>query len=484
MTKKIFLVFFFAFVIRLIALDQSLWLDEAVTAKVVMSYSYTEIINKFSPTDFHPPLYYLFMKAWTNVFGYSEVALRMPSVLFCLMSGYLIYLIGGIWAATFFLLNPLIIYYSQDARMYMMATFFIAVNFSFYLALSDERSPQGQKPIAMTTISSVCFILTILLSMLTFYGSIFYFGAVIIFTFFKKQFKLFALSVLSLVGSLVLLYPLLSVQMQYSGVVLTQVKNWRATLGTVTVKQLILFPLKFATGRISFEPKSLYFLIGGIWAAFLGLVIVKEIPRIASLPRNDTDTGQARMTLLFFTVIPITLGVIISFHTPLLQYFRFQFVIIFLSILLAVSTIKYPRLRTVIIIGSVIWSFVYLVNPSFHREDWKELSVNLLSENKPVYIVASSADPLTYYVPFLASRSLESLVSVSPQEDKIIIIPYTADIHGINYKKELTKYKYELLEQKNVHGIDYEIWKRSGTFYVKDSLRDSSTPLGMTFVIQ
>ena len=124
MNKKIFLVFFFAFLIRLIALNQSLWLDEAITANVVRNYGFMQIVSKFSFHDFHPPLYYLFMKLWTNVFGYSEIALRMPSVFFSLMTGYVVYLIGGIWAVLFFLFNPLIVYYSQEARMYMMATFF------------------------------------------------------------------------------------------------------------------------------------------------------------------------------------------------------------------------------------------------------------------------------------------------------------------------------------------------------------------------
>ena len=119
LNKKIFFIFFFAFLIRLIALNQSLWLDEAVTANVVKNFDFAQIISKFSPTDFHPPLYYLFMKLWTNFFGYSEIALRMPSVLFSLLTGYVIYLIGGIWSAAFFLFNPLIVYYSQEARMYM-----------------------------------------------------------------------------------------------------------------------------------------------------------------------------------------------------------------------------------------------------------------------------------------------------------------------------------------------------------------------------
>jgi len=131
----IYLVLFFGLILRLISLNQSLWLDEATTA-LVSQMSLTDFFTKFMPNDFHPPLYYLFMKLWTNFFGYSEIVLRMPSVLFSLATGYVVYLIGGAWAAVFFLFNPLIVYYSQEARMYMMGAFFVTLS---YFALWTGR---------------------------------------------------------------------------------------------------------------------------------------------------------------------------------------------------------------------------------------------------------------------------------------------------------------------------------------------------------
>src|SRR3989344_9240339 len=126
MHKKLIIILFLAFLVRLIALNQSLWLDEAVTANIVSNFSYSEILNKFSPFDFHPPLFYFVEKQWTNIFGYSEIALRFPSIIFSLLTGWIIYLIGrrlegwkvgrlegkniGLWAAALFLFNPLIIY--------------------------------------------------------------------------------------------------------------------------------------------------------------------------------------------------------------------------------------------------------------------------------------------------------------------------------------------------------------------------------------
>ncbi|PIV70851.1 glycosyl transferase family 39, partial [Candidatus Roizmanbacteria bacterium CG17_big_fil_post_rev_8_21_14_2_50_39_7] len=53
------IILIFAFFLRLINLDQSLWLDETIVVKVVQTIPFHLIPFQFSPGDFHPPLYYL-----------------------------------------------------------------------------------------------------------------------------------------------------------------------------------------------------------------------------------------------------------------------------------------------------------------------------------------------------------------------------------------------------------------------------------------
>ena len=66
----IILVLFFSLLLRLISLNQSLWLDEATTALVSQLPVY-DFFSKFMPADFHPPLYYLVIHYWTLLFGTS-----------------------------------------------------------------------------------------------------------------------------------------------------------------------------------------------------------------------------------------------------------------------------------------------------------------------------------------------------------------------------------------------------------------------------
>lgn len=422
--KGLFFVLLVAFFIRLIALNQSLWLDEAVTAKVVMSYDYSEIINKFSPTDFHPPLYYLFMKAWTNIFGYSEIALRMPSVLFCLMSGYFIYLISGIWAATFFLLNPLVIYYSQDARMYMMATFFLTAGTYLFLKYKKYKP---KEIFLMSLFFSLAF--------LTFYGSIFFIATIFLYFLYKKQYKIFFVSGLLFLTSFLLIGPLLLGQFANSKIALSGVANWSATLGKANIKNLLLIPIKFSIGRISFYPKLAYWIISGIWTIW----VFKKI----------LIGGLKDKKLLYLFVFPLTLGFLISFFVPMLQYFRFIYLIPVMCLLLSRSSQR----GWILTIGFLIFTLTYLLNPAFHREDWKGL-VKDLPKNKPVYMIMSSSDPVRYYSKNINIKD----ISGKPIEKDITVIPFSFGVHGLDYKSLLGKQGYQLKKEKSFREVTYEQW--------------------------
>lgn len=452
MKNKLLFIFLFAFFIRLFALNQSLWLDEATTARVVKEYGFTQIINEFSIKDFHPPFYYLFMKGWTNVFGYSEIALRMPSVLFSLATGYVVYFIGGIWASIFFLFNPLIVYYSQEARMYMMATFFLTTALYFFIS----NLPPSSR-LRWASKNQILFLIFSALAILTFYGSIFLIGSMVLYYLFSKRFKYFILNTLYLILLLFLLSPLLYQQLINAKISLASVANWSYVLGKTNLKNLLLIPVKFSIGRIDFYPKWAYYLIAGGWTIF----VIKQI-----LNLNDKIQFKSKIQitkiLLFLLICPSIFGFLISFVTPLLQYFRFIYLIPIMAILLSFSLsikadIQPPGLTRLVLMGGyLVFSFVYLLMPRFHREDWKSL-VKSLQKDKPVYMISSSSDPVKYYNSKLIINELASL-RVNELTKQIIIIPYTADIHGVDYRNNLIINKYKLTEKKSFRGLELERW--------------------------
>ncbi|MBI4004883.1 glycosyltransferase family 39 protein [Candidatus Roizmanbacteria bacterium] len=442
MTKKLIIIFFLAFLVRLISLNQSLWLDEGTTARVVSQYNFSEIISQFSRYDFHPPLYYFVMKLWTNVFGYSEIALRFPSILFSLLAGWFVYLIGkkiknheaGFWAAAFFLFNPLIVYYSQEARMYMMVTFFITVLLYCSIALLLNKKTR--------TLTMAVANLSIFLSLYTFYGSIFFIAALFLLLLFQKRFRLLFLLLPGTILVLVILTPLLLLQLENAKQTLQVVANWSAVLGTVTMKNLLLIPMKFSTGRISFEPKLLFYAISLLWTIIVFFFVARGSRKYRSL--------------LVLLILPVILGLVFSFFSPLLQYFRFLYLIPLFSLLLAFGT-KDVWQRYLLLGGFLTFSFAYLLIPQFHREDWKELT-RILSKNSEVYMIPSVSDPLRYYHNDVVVKDIHQLDS---DKKTIVVFPYTVEIYGYDYRSELTKRNFFLKKTSTSRGVFFEEWQRN-----------------------
>lgn len=487
-----FFVLFFAFFIRLINLNQSLWLDEAVVAKVVQTIPLFRIPFEFSPGDFHPPLYYLFMSVWSTIFGTSEIALRMPSVIFSLIAGWYVYKIGeliknktvGLWSAAFFLFNPLIVYYSQEARMYMMVVMLLSVALFYFIQLikgAESRKLKVKSLIFFNVFSGLAFS--------TFYGSIFFIFTLIIAALFvipvttgiqkNAWIPAFARMTMLMVGlalSGVFLYPLFIKQIQTAQFGLQDVTNWNLVLGKAELKNLAMVFIKFTSGRLSWFPKWSYYLVAGSWSLIIGAIL------LMSMNRNKV--------LAFLFTFPLTIGLIISFWFPMMQYFRFLYLIVPMSILLACSVIPVKTgiqkkawipvfagmterlqkailkfqgvthgvVNVAIILCFCIFTFVYLLLPQFHREDWKT-AVKAINPVHPVYMILPSSDPVSYYRKDLTLFELRDISTISLPET-VQVIPYVSEIYGFNYVLELEKKGCIKESDSTYRGpVILEVWK-------------------------
>ncbi len=90
MTRKelvfIITIILLALALRLINLDQSLWLDEAVNVVDAKKTTFGRFLTEYPLGDFHPPLYFAFLWVLVRVFGDSELVVRMPSVIFGILN--------------------------------------------------------------------------------------------------------------------------------------------------------------------------------------------------------------------------------------------------------------------------------------------------------------------------------------------------------------------------------------------------------------
>jgi len=403
--------------LRLIAINQSLWLDEAVSINAVRNFAWTDFIGGFSIYDFHPPLYYLMLKAWGELFGFGVITMRLPSVIFGVVTVGIIAKINK-KAGWLTAVNPLLTYYSQEARMYSLTVMCLTAVFYYFEKINKKNN---QKNILFYNLFSV-------LAILSFYGSVFFLAGLGFYWLFKKKYKLVMVTNAGALLAIAGLGPLLREQLKNSQTALLEVKNWTLVLGKVTLKNLLLIPIKFGVGRISFYPKKLYWLLAGIWTMILGLSLKKD------------------KKLWFLLLAPIALALIVSIKAPMIQYFRFLYLVPIFCLLLS------PK--KIVIGGFLIWSLAYLLIPKFHREDWQGLARETGDE---VWMVATVADPIRYYRPEVRVRDLKTEMA---EAEKIEVIPYAVEVHGLDYEKELRTWGYERVAEKSFREMKQEWWEK------------------------
>jgi len=124
--------------------QQSFWLDEAYTLRLVRM-PVGGMLHQIPISESTPPLYYLLAWFWTRAFGYSAGGIRSLSALAGILTVPVVYwlalrladrraaLIAGILVA----LSPLLIWYSQEARAYALATLLSTVSLLCFVAFLD-----------------------------------------------------------------------------------------------------------------------------------------------------------------------------------------------------------------------------------------------------------------------------------------------------------------------------------------------------------
>lgn len=137
--KRLFPLFILIFILLLATFlrfhlleSQSFWHDEGNSAR--LSERTITLIIEGTASDIHPPLYYLLLRVWREFVGSSEFAFRSFSAFLGVAIVAFIFtlgrqLLGTVWqyaaiaGALLAAINPALIYYSQEARMYEMLAF-------------------------------------------------------------------------------------------------------------------------------------------------------------------------------------------------------------------------------------------------------------------------------------------------------------------------------------------------------------------------
>src|SRR6478672_11495731 len=106
---------------------QSYWNDEAVTA-TLLHQGFFDMVRALPASESTPPLYYVLAWLWAQVFGLGEAGLRSFSALAGTLTIPAAAWLGmravsrraGLATAALVAVNPLLWWYSQEARSYAL----------------------------------------------------------------------------------------------------------------------------------------------------------------------------------------------------------------------------------------------------------------------------------------------------------------------------------------------------------------------------
>jgi mannosyltransferase len=154
-----------ASVLRFATIDvQSYWFDESLTAHL-LRLPFGDMLRETVDRELTPPLYYLIAWPWAHVVGSGEPALRSLSALFGIATVPVAWLAArrlaspraGLVVAALVAFNPLLVWYSQEARPYALWTLLGALSILLWGRAQDERSGRA---LALWTVTAVLALAT------------------------------------------------------------------------------------------------------------------------------------------------------------------------------------------------------------------------------------------------------------------------------------------------------------------------------------
>lgn len=462
----IWVILLLAFILRLVGINQSLWLDEAINVVAAKNLDFLSFVTKYPIGDYHPPGYFAILWVWSHLFGFSEMAVRFPSVLLGVGTVFFTYLLGkevfsrkvALLAALFLAVASLHVYYSQEARMYSLSAFSVSVLTYFLIQLL-----KGKKWSILGYAASTVLVLY------SDYVTYLIFPAHLVFltlgkhNIWKKWFLALSLSGVSFLPWLTVLPLQIAEGIKGSA----DLPEWKQVAGGAGLKDLSLVWVKMLIGRISFENKFLYGGVISFLSVLWGIGVIKGIRKVRGV--------------WVLVLVPLILSWGISFFIPMLSYFRMLYILPAFYLLAAAGISYLPKnigrlLVLILVSANLVFLSIYYTNPKFQREDWRGAAkfFNNLSVTEPVILFENNhvPFPFVYYAiemdnSFAGLKRIQakSMEDVGNLED---ILKGKNEIYLFEYLVEITDPE-RLLEKKikQMEFIEKNIYDFQGVGFIR-----------------
>ncbi len=408
-----------ALVVRLMGLNQSLWLDEAaqVLESIRPLFSQTDIVG-----DFWPPLYHILLHFWMQI-SLSDDWLRLLSVLLGLLSIAVFYKLTRsilkekkAFLVVFLLsISPYHIWYSQEIRPYMLMVLMGVLSTYFLL----------HKKFLTYVLVTTLFLYTSYMATFLLIGHV-----IFIFVFYRKMWREWLLAYAFIFCSFLPWLPSLFKQLQIGRGLTSTLPGWSTAVSTPLTTALPLTFAKFILGRISFENKYFYSALIILLGLGYGVFILNAIK----------TKYKDKLKIFILIIVPLLSAFIFSFFLPIFAPQRLLFLLPFFYLIIGIgfnTKNKWHKLILALFIIVNIYSlWLYNTNPKFQREQWKEavtyVEKNSTQNDLTIFVFPDAFAPWKWY-----SKGNVSTISVAPD---ITVKP--ADLFLLQIQPQVQKIYY------------------------------------------
>jgi 4-amino-4-deoxy-L-arabinose transferase-like glycosyltransferase len=405
--------------IRFATLDlQSFRHDEAVTAARILHPSLFATLGEVPGSESNPPLYYAIAWLWSRLLGTGEVGLRSLSALCGVATIPIVYLIAkralstraGVIAAAIIATNPILVWYSQDARNYSLLVLLCAA--SLLCMLGALEQPTRRRLAAWAVVSA--------LALATHYFAAFLIAGEAAILLRRGSDRRRAVAAVAAVATIGLaLVPL----------ALSQADSRNNFIGhTPLLGRVAGLGVKFLAGEGRGAGGGT---VDGLYAAVPAMLVLAAVVALLMIPAARGAAGMRLLAILAATafLLPVCLALA---GTDYVDARNLLPALLPLALLVGAG-FDAPRagagrlLGTALALGLCAYSIAFVVyfdsHPRLQREDWRSVARAIGPTDAPRLILAPGYGNagLSYY---LGARPLGATPSAAVRE--VVIVGWTS----------------------------------------------------------
>lgn len=452
-------------VLRLIPDFQSLWEDELYSVSNTYAFgSFKNLFLKELITETNPPLYQTLLFFWVKLFGVTELSVRLPSMIFGIVSILVILYYGpkiigikpSLLLAALLSISWPAIRYSHEARSYSLL-----ILLSVILLLHSAKLVLAQKQeMVSNRVVSLNNLLGFLLCYTHYFGAVLYFSNTLILFLYLKKSRLKIL--LTGIFSMLLFVPWLVINLMNfkPGKV-----NW--------ITQKSFFYSLDLLGQNTFYYPKFYFLV----MLFVLIIFLVSARKSRNLFNSVMFSGLV-LAVAMLTVFCANLARPLIVGRYLLAFLPYTYFIVAMVIAETItlkndigkSLIKSMQniLSVAVVMIMLVLTIEYLKN--FKKTDWKN-SASSIEKIENVDKIFCNKDE-HYFYHYLRQNGLiafEDIVKVNskrkqnfmhPDSGKVSVLWNCGKISDYQaFKDSLVKNNFTLLDEKTFYQSSYVVFR-------------------------